>query len=216
MQQRRNILFDLDGTLTDPEAGITGSIAYALQQMQATVPPQAELRRFIGPPLHDTFMRILGSDDASLQALAHYRQRYDIDGAMFDATPFADIPGVLTHLKAQGKRLFVATAKPHVMARKILEHFALAPFFEAIHGPELDGTRNDKGELIAYIRAQHGIAPEESVMIGDRLHDIYAAKTNDMASIGVLWGFGSHDELHQAGADHIVGAPQELATLLCA
>lgn len=216
MQQRRNILFDLDGTLTDPEAGITGSIAYALQQMQATVPPQAELRRFIGPPLRDTFMRILGNDTASLAALEHYRQRYDVDGAMFDAAPFTDIPAVLTRLKAEGKRLFVATAKPHVMARKILDHFKLAPFFEAIHGPELDGTRNDKGELIAYIRAQHGITPEESVMIGDRLHDIRAARHNAMASIGVLWGFGSHDELHEAGADHIVANPQELSALLCA
>jgi len=213
MKHCTDILFDLDGTLSDPSVGITESLAYALEKVGAVVPPAHELVRYIGPPLQDTFRKLADAQKAD-EALLHYRHRYDDEGAMFHNTLFDELPALLGDLRQCGKRLFVATSKPHEIAKKIIRHFELDVFFITVHGAEMDGTRCDKGELIAYVCQQENIRPENAVMIGDRKHDVIGAQKNQMRSIGVLWGFGDEAELRQAGAHALAATPAHLRALL--
>ena len=205
-----DILVDLDGTLVDPKPGLIGSIQYALQQLGEPVPHADELLWMIGPPFRVSFPKLLGRNDRTEEAIAHYRRRY-FDGGMYDAIVYQGIIEALDALAASGCRLFVATAKPHFYAKPILEHFDLARRFIAIHGPELDGTRDHKSDLIAHMIAEHRIRPETALMIGDREHDVIAAKRNGMRAIGVTWGYGSIDELTAAGASALCEAPLSLA-----
>lgn len=213
MRDCTTLLFDLDGTLSDPSAGITASIGHALERMGAAVPPLASLKRFIGPPLRHSFAELLTPEQVET-AIVHYRERYDAGGGMFDNVLFPAMPALLAELTQQGKKLFVATSKPHIMAQKIINHFQLDQYFIKIYGPELDGIRNDKAELLAYLCSEEKIAPDTAVMIGDRKHDIIAANKNSMRSIGVLWGFGDAAELQAAGATTIIQTPLELRALL--
>ena len=198
------LLFDLDGTLTDPMEGITRCIQYALERMGKPVPDQKELCAYIGPPLQKTFPVLLGSEDPAhaWEAIAHYRERFGSVGK-FENTMFPEVPEVLAALRVRGHRLFVATSKPAVFATEILVHFGLVPFFERIYGSELTGERTDKTELVAYILGQEGLKAEECLMIGDRRHDVEGARHNGVACIGVLWGYGSPEELDEAGATAI-------------
>ncbi len=205
-----HVLVDLDGTLVDPKPGILGSIQFALRRLGGNVPPLDELAWAIGPPLRTTFPKLLGRDDLTEEALALYRENYR-NGAMYDALVYPGIPEALAALSAAGCRLILATAKPHVFARPILERFDLARHFAAVHGPELDGTHDNKADLIAHIAEQEGVRRETAVMVGDREHDVIAATRNGMRAIGVTWGYGSVAELTAAGAAVLCEAPPSLA-----
>ncbi|MBI1294160.1 HAD hydrolase-like protein [bacterium] len=200
-----NLLFDLDGTLTEPKTGITRCIQYALERLGQTPPSEAELVAYIGPPLSQTFASFLGDGDPVrvAQAVTFYRERF-LEVGMYENEVFAGMDETLSTLVAQGHRLFIATSKPHYFATKILEHFDLARHFEAIHGAEMDGTRQEKADLIAYILQTQELSAAQTVMIGDRKHDILGAVANGVTAIGVLWGYGSAAELAEAGAAHLV------------
>jgi haloacid dehalogenase superfamily, subfamily IA, variant 1 with third motif having Dx(3-4)D or Dx(3-4)E len=203
-----NLLFDLDGTITDPKPGITGAVRYALATLGRPAPEDDDLAWVIGPPLRETFRTLLGEALVE-RAIELYREQYGATGYK-DAIVIPGMPETLDRLAADGYRLFVATSKPHFYARRVLAHFGLADRFVTIHGAELDGTHDNKGELIAHILATEGLAPAGTLMIGDRKHDVLGAARNGVPCIGVAWGYGSHGELAEAGARHICAVPAEL------
>ncbi len=214
MSNKNTLLFDLDGTLTDPTEGITNCIAYALERMGSPVPPRAQLAATIGPPLRDAFRGFLQTDNTAdiERAVTLYRERFAPTG-LFENTLYSGIDAALAALKASGVRIILATSKPHIYAKRILEHFALDKYFTAIHGSELDGTRDAKTDLIAHILATHSITPESALMIGDRAVDITGARANGVNGAGVLWGFGSHTELVDAAPIALLRATPDLLTL---
>jgi phosphoglycolate phosphatase len=210
-----NILLDLDGTLTDPKVGILTSLQYALEKLGEDVPPMDELSWCIGPPLKDAFIKMFGEDQTErvAEGVRHFRERFG-DVGLFENEVYPDIPELLSRLNEQGHVLHIATSKPEVFARRILDHFDLAGSFTSIHGSELDGTRSDKGELIAYILGEQSIEHNDSVMIGDRKHDILGAISNEVTGVGVLWGYGSRDELEGAGATACIQQPNDLIQII--
>ena len=209
------VLFDLDGTLTDPREGITRSIAYALERLGIEPPPLETLTFAIGPPLRASLARLIASDapHAVERALALYRERF-ADVGIFENEPYAGIAEALAALTTRGTPLYVATSKPAVYARRIVEHFNLAPHFVAVHGCELDGTRENKRDLLAHLLAEHGLDPAGTAMVGDRDVDMLAACHHGLRAIGALWGFGSREELELAGAHVLCDAPNGLPRLL--
>jgi len=209
------ILFDLDGTLTNPEQGITLSVAYALEHFGIHVEDTSSLRKFIGPPLQDSFMDFYGfSPEKTEAAIAKYRERFSTTG-IFENIPYEGIHSLLSQLCSEGYRLAVASSKPEVFTRRIVEHFEMSPFFSAICGSELDGRRSDKAEVIAYALDTLGSpAPDSVLMVGDRKHDIIGAKKNGLHSIGVLFGFGDEEELRSAGADFLAASPEEIHEII--
>lgn len=206
-----NLLFDLDGTLTDPFIGITESIRFALVQLGRSAPAADDLRWCIGPPLKESFKQLLETEDATMAeaALDHYRARFGSVG-LFENALYDGIPEVLTTLAACGHTLFIATAKPRVFALRITDHFDLDKHFKAVYGSELDGTRSAKGDLIAHILQQEALPASETVMIGDRGYDMAGARHNGVTACGVLWGYGSRAELMAAGARLCLEEPAEL------
>jgi len=201
------IYFDLDGTLTDPKPGITRSIRYALQKLDhPTMPTEDELTWCIGPPLRASFVRLLGAETSADLAVSYYRERFS-DIGLYENGVYDGIGEVLTKLCASGRRLFVATSKPHVFAERIIDHFGLRDHFERVFGSELDGTRVDKSHLLEYALKQASVDPARTLMIGDRSHDMVGAKNNGMKGIGVLYGYGTRDELLDAGAHHVCATP---------
>ena len=200
------IYFDLDGTLTDPKPGITRSIQYALQRLDhPTIPTEDELTWCIGPPLRTSFVKLLG-DHAADRAVALYRERFS-DVGLYENRVYDGISEVLTTLRTSGHRLFVATSKAHVFADRIIDHFGLRDHFEHVFGAELDGTRADKSHLLEHALKEASVDPAKTLMIGDRSHDMVGAKNNGMKGIGVLYGYGSRDELIEAGAQHVCATP---------
>ena len=208
-----NLLFDLDGTLTDPFIGITKCISYALNMLGRKLPPRESLRWCIGPPLRNSFTKLLATDDDTLaeKAVAFYRERFSTVG-LFENEVYNGIPEVLEALQKNGHTLYVATSKPAVYAERIIDHFGLRRYFKCIFGSELDGTRSDKASLITHILQTELIASSETSMIGDRKHDIIGAKENGMRGFGVLWGYGTKDELENSGAHAFFKTPRELVT----
>jgi phosphoglycolate phosphatase len=204
------VLFDLDGTLTDPKIGITTSIQYALAKFDIPVPTQDELTWCIGPPLHAAFRALLGTGDADAhRAVGYYRERF-ADVGLFENTLYPGIADVLTAVAAPGRRLFVATSKPHVFADRIIDHFGLRPHFGRVFGSELDGTRVHKTDLLRYALDETSTDPRRAIMIGDREHDMIGAANNGIATVGVLYGYGSREELRAAGAMHLCATPGEI------
>ncbi|KMW60632.1 Phosphoglycolate phosphatase [Candidatus Rhodobacter oscarellae] len=191
------VFLDLDGTLIDPKSGITSSIQHALTAIGIDPPHADALEWCIGPPLLDSLAK-LGAPDPDL-ALQHYREVYEA-GRITDARVYPRIPDTLKALDAAGHRLFLATAKPHVFARMITAHFGLDLHLEAQYGPETDGARNDKGDLLRHALSQRGIAPENAVMVGDRGSDLTAARAAGMPFVGVTWGFAQPGEMDGADA----------------
>jgi len=211
-----NVLFDLDGTLTDPGKGIVACIRYALSALGESTLPESDLGRFIGPPLRDTFSELLSADSTRVEvAIAAYRERFTEIG-MFENSVYEGIPSVLEWLAVHDVRLFVATSKPRVFAERILDHFELSKYFSAVYGSELSGELSDKGDLIGYALATSGLRPADTSMVGDRCHDVRGALRNHVSSAGVLWGYGSRDELMAAGVERLFQEPCELAQLLVA
>lgn len=209
-----NILFDLDGTLTDPQPGVTKSIQYALEKLGKPVPAVNDLLWCIGPPLLGSLKKILAADaDKAETALSFYRERYNAVGK-FENRVYPGIPEALTGLSQQGFTLFVATSKPYVFANDILAHYGLLRFFKRSYGSELDGALADKGELIAYILKKEELLAKNTMMVGDRSHDILGAKKHGVYSLGVTYGYGTKEELVKAGADYIVDSPQEIIEIV--
>ncbi len=213
-----DILIDLDGTLLDPKPGIIGSVQYALAGLNLPVPPADALLHAIGPPLRDTFPTLGVAAGDVERALLLYRENYSgANGArtpaMFDAALYPGIEDALTALRSADCRLIVATSKPHVFAKPILREKGLAHYFAAIHGAELDGTRDDKAELIKHIIATEKVDPANALMIGDRKFDVIGASKNGLRSIGATWGYGSVAELREAGATALCPQPKGLHRL---
>lgn len=205
------ILFDLDGTLTDPKEGITKCVQYALSKMGIYENNLDKLLPFIGPPLVDAFIKFynMTPEDAH-KALNFYRERF-CDVGMFENAVIPGIPKMLEKLKKSGKTLAVATSKPRVYADKILKHFALSEYFEIIMGPELNETRNTKDEVIAAVLQKFADNP---VMVGDRRQDVTAAHLCNIPCIGVRFGYAEKNELEDAGADKIASTVDELLCIL--
>jgi len=192
---QHTILFDLDGTLTDPRLGITRSIQHALARLGIDEPDLTRLEPFIGPPLLQAFMQFYGFDEAKAwDAVNHYRERFRVTG-MYENQVFEGIPALLSTLAGQGRTLYIATSKPWEFAREIARHFAFDRHFKMIYGSELDGTRTDKVELIRHLLDEERLDPAQTLMIGDRKHDLIGARSNGLQSVAVGYGFGSRDEL---------------------
>ncbi|MDA0266604.1 MAG: HAD family hydrolase [Cyanobacteria bacterium] len=210
-----NIIFDLDGTLTDPKDGICRSVADAFEKMALPVPPESVLRTFIGPPLQDSFQATIpGATVADVErAIALYRERFAAVG-LFENRVYESIPQVLETLRGLGHQLLVATSKPWVFAEQILDHFELSPFFSFIHGSEWDGRRSHKADLLAYVLQKRGLAAEQCLMVGDRHYDVAGALANGIAAVGVSWGYGTPTELEAAGATVVIHEPVQLVELV--
>jgi len=208
------LLFDLDGTLTDPRPGIVGSLRFALDQLKAPCPTDEVLATYIGPPLRGTFATLLGTDDTDRieQAIGLYRQRFANTG-LYENRVYDGVPEMLERAGA-ATAVYVATSKPAVYAERIVRHFGLAQHFRKVYGPDLDGRYENKAELLAHLLTRESVSPEAAVMIGDREADVRAAKASGVRSIGVLWGYGSERELIEAGADMLCATPGELAARL--
>ncbi|GGB10939.1 HAD family hydrolase [Macrococcus hajekii] len=189
------LLFDLDGTLTDSKEGITNSIVHSLTQMNITVPDNNALVHFIGPPLKESFRTDYHLEgEQNEQAIAFYREYFSTRG-LFENEVYSDIPELLSDLKNAGYKLYVATSKPVTFARQILDHFELTDYFEMIAGSELDGSRSHKADVIQYVIEENHLSPADCLMIGDRKHDLIGADMNGMDALGVLFGYGSREEL---------------------
>ena len=211
MKNYQYILFDLDGTLTNSQLGITTCVAYALESFGIHTENPEELRKFIGPPLKESFVKYYNMTD---RAVEKYRERFATVG-LYENEVYAGIPELLQKLKAQGKTLLVATSKPTVYSDKILEHFGLKEYFSYIAGSELDGTRVNKAEVIQYALEQMKITESEKiVMIGDKEHDMIGAGICGVDSIGVLYGFGEREELENHGATYIAETVSDLEKIL--
>lgn len=210
MRNIDTIFFDLDGTLTDPKIGITGSIQYALGKLNIAVPTQDELTWCIGPPLRASFVALLGGEEHADRGVELYRERFGTIG-LFENTLYDGIVPVLASLHGSGRTLYVATSKPHVFADRIVDHFGLRKYFARVFGSELDGTRVDKSDLLRYALEETGTDPARAIMIGDRKHDMIGAANNGMAAIGAIYGYGGRSELTEAGAKHLVTAPSDIA-----
>jgi phosphoglycolate phosphatase len=208
-------LFDLDGTLTDPKEGIAKSVQYALSAFGIHIADLDELEKFIGPPLRDSFQAYYGfTPEQAEAAVAKYRE-YFTDAGIFENTLYPGIIGLLAELKSRGAKLAVATSKPTVYAERIIAHFALDGYFDLISGSELDGTRSRKSEIIACVLELFPVNyTRHAVMIGDSKYDMIGANEIGIDALGVLWGYGSREELKEAGALDIAATPAELRDLI--
>jgi len=209
----RGIFFDLDGTLTDPRTGIVRSIQYALEALDRPVPEEADLLWCIGPPLKDSFIELLGGDREADRAVGLYRERFG-DIGLYENQVYPGIRETLEGLVERGFDLYVATSKPHVYATRIIEHFELEDCFQRVFGSELSGERVDKSELLGFALSESGADGARSPMVGDRSHDMVGARNNAMIGIGVLYGYGSREELEIAGAEQLVGSTEALLDVL--
>lgn len=212
------ILFDLDGTLTDPKIGITTCVQYALHKMGIEEPDPDRLEPFIGPPLIDSFREFYDmNEEEAVRAVEYYRERFSTVG-LFENEVYSGIPELLARLKKDGRKLAIASSKPTVYVKKILEYFSIYEYFDIIVGSELDGTRCRKEEVVEealeQLSADDKFRKRDAVMIGDRKFDIEGAKAHQIPSIGVNYGYAIDNELMEAGADCVVGNVKELSEVL--
>ena len=207
------LFFDLDGTLIDSAVGITRCVAHALEQLGEPVPDDAALRRWIGPPLRDSFGPLLGDADRTERAVEFYRERFETEGWREHAI-YAGIGDTVAALAADGHRLAVVTAKNEPHARRIVEHLPFGGLFYDVIGSTPDGSRSSKPQLVGEALHRLQLAPERCWMIGDRRMDIEGARHHGLRSVGVLWGFGGEAELTEAGAGQLAREPAQLTTLL--
>ncbi len=199
---QKYIFFDLDGTITDSAEGILNSVTYALRKLGITPPPREELLFFIGPPLLRSFAneRFGLTPEQVVRAVELYREYYNA-GGIFECRVYDGIPELIREIRQKGATCVLATCKPTVMATRILEHFGLLDEFALVSGPELDGTRNEKHEVIAYAMEHLAISsPDQILMVGDRRDDVVGALHHGIKTLGVTWGFGGQEELVASGA----------------
>lgn len=214
LKDKSIILFDLDGTLTDPKTGIVNGIEYALSHFGIKAAGPESLTAWIGPPLIDSFQNYCALDKPAAQlALNKYREYYSQTG-LYENTLYDGMDTLLAELTAAGKTLALATSKPRDFALRVLEHFDLESYFAFVSGSELDGSRAHKPEIIAYALGNLGTEAGDAVMIGDRRYDIEGAHAAGLPAIGVLYGYGLRDELTAAGADCLAASVADLRALL--
>ena len=213
MTSASTLLFDLDGTLTDNYLGIARSILHALERLGADAPDEATLRRCVGPPLRVSFAALLDTDEPAAieQAIALYRERF-ADLGWRENVVYDGIPEALAALAATARPIYLCTSKPEVYARRIVQLFGLSGFLRGVYGADLAGRLDDKVALLAHLAATERLDASRATMVGDRSHDVRAARLNGARAVGVLWGYGSAEEF--AGADAIVGSPAELVAVL--
>lgn len=212
----KNVLFDLDGTLIDSAEGILSSVEYAFAHLGEEVPPRRELMRFIGPPLDVSFRTFYGmSEEKAARAVALYRENYRPRG-VHQFQLYDGVETMLKRLFKSKRRIYLATSKPEVFAREILEKAEIAAYFTAICGSLLPSGRDSKEEVIAYLLETEGLSLEETVMVGDRSYDMAGAHACGVSAIGVTYGFGSEKELHKAGAEVLAASPKELLRVILA
>lgn len=208
------ILFDLDGTVTNPQKGITNSVAYALEYFGIHTEDNITLNKYIGPPLRQSFMEFAGlSEEQSHIGMMKYREYYGPKG-IYENQVYEGIPELFEKLKSEGKKIILATSKPWIYAEMILEKFDLKKYFDFVSGSELNGVRTGKADVIKYAIEKYNIPINNAVMIGDREHDIIGAKKNGLKTIGVLYGFGNKVELKSAGADYIAESVENIFDLI--
>ncbi|HEL2585968.1 TPA: HAD family hydrolase [Streptococcus suis] len=210
----QTILFDLDGTLTDSGQGILNSVAYALEKMGIEEPDTANLNRFIGPPLYESFSRFYQLNPEDTQSAVDTFRVYFKEKGMFENQLYPGTIPLLEELRTAGKTLVIATSKPEIFAKQILEHFGIAHYFDIIAGASLDSSRISKADVIGYAINQLEAFPKHAVMIGDREHDIEGARMHQLPAIGVLYGYGNKQEFEKAGATMIVETVQDLKRVL--
>lgn len=211
----KTVLFDLDGTLTDPGLGITNSVMYSLEKFGIKVDDRTTLYKFIGPPLKESFANYYHFSGEDVDRAVVYYREYFSDKGIFENVLYDEIPEVLGQIKSSGRKIVLATSKPEPFAVKILEHFRIDRYFDFVAGSTMDETRVQKAEVITYALESCGITDLSSVvMVGDREHDIYGAKKAGLHSIGVLYGYGSMEELRNAGATYIVEHARDIIELL--
>lgn len=209
------ILFDLDGTISDPGIGITNSVAYALEKFNIKVKERSELYKFIGPPLQDSFAQFYGFNEKECENAITYYREYFKERGLYENELYDGMETLLKDIRNAGKKVILATSKPEKFAVEILKYFKIEQYFDTIAGATMDGSRSKKADVIAYALKESGIEDLSStVMVGDREHDILGAKEIGIASIGVLYGYGDREELQKAGAKHIVETVGELRDLL--
>ena len=208
----KTILFDLDGTLTDSGEGIINCVMYALERFSLPIPPRESLRYFVGPPLHESFIKQGVPADRAEEAVAVYRERY-VPTGMFENTPYAGVRELLENLTAAGHTLYVASSKPEWMCVDILKHFDLANYFDMICGATMDTSRTNKEAVIEYLIHENG-KTDNMIMVGDTKFDVLGAKAHGIPCIGVSWGYGSVSEMEEAGAAAIVHTMEQLQTTL--
>jgi len=209
------IFFDLDGTLTDPGIGITNSVSHALRRSGIEPPERSELYKFIGPPLRQSFVVCYGmSEEESIKAVEYYREYYK-DKGIFENRVYSGVYEMLDKLTAEGKKIVLATSKPTLYAHQILEHFGLLKYFCFEAGANMDDSRTNKADVIAYALDECGIwdKTDRIIMVGDREHDIIGAKAHGVSAVGVTYGYGSEDELSSAGALALAASPSDVLRL---
>ena len=209
---KKTILFDLDGTLTDSGEGIINCAILALEHFRLPIPDRQTLRVFVGPPLHETFIRFGVPADKADEAVAVYRSRY-VPIGMFENAPYEGIRELLATLKEQGHTLYVATSKPEWMAEEILKKFELDGYFDRICGATMDTSRSEKSQVIAYLLGLTGSA-ENAIMVGDTKFDVIGAAAHNIPTVGVSWGYGTVEDMQNAGAVAIANTMQELLEYL--
>ena len=211
----RYCLFDLDGTLSDPGIGITNSVMYALEKFGIHVSDRAELFSFIGPPLGESFRRQFGFFEEQAQKAVEYYREYFRPKGIFENSVYEGIPELLKKLRERNITIALATSKPYEFAVRILEHFELKQYFDYIGGATMDGRISKKADVIAHLLDEFGnVDKAEVLMIGDRAQDVEGARANGLHSAGVLWGYGSAEELQGAGADYLAAKPEELLRIV--
>lgn len=211
----QNILFDLDGTVTDPCVGITNSVAYALDQFGIGVPDKTRLYPFIGPPLSDSFARYYGFSEEQCELAVKYYREYYAETGIYENKLYDGMEDLLKKIKTAGKRIVLATSKPEEFAERVLKYFHVDHYFDFIAGATMDGIRSRKADVISYaLKSCAEKDLSEAVMIGDREYDIFGAREAGIASIGVLYGYGSEEELRNAGADAIAETVHDIITYL--
>lgn len=213
MHSISNVLFDLDGTIIEPEEGIVNSVVYALKKLGIEETNRDELKSFIGPPLIDSFKYRYGLSDSQATEAVNYYREFFAEKGIYQNTLYDGIEDLLEYLTKNDFRLFIATSKPTVFAEKILKNFNLDKFFEGIVGSNLDNTRKDKAEVIQYLLNEFDLEKEATIMIGDRKFDTIGAKENSLKSIGVTYGHGSPEELQEVETDYLVDNCKELQSL---
>lgn len=209
----KNILFDLDGTIIEPSKGIINSVLYAFNKLEVGVPDKASLKKFIGPPLIDSFKEY-GLDDNTANVAVDYYRVYFSEKGINENTLYKNIAKLLNDLHQKNLNLFIATSKPTVFAEQIIKSYKLENLFKQIVGSNLDNTRRKKEEIIAYVVSENQLLKDETIMIGDRHFDIIGAHKNDIKAIGVAYGHGSIEELKSAKADYILDTVEQLHKLL--
>ena len=209
---KKTILFDLDGTLTDSGEGIINCVIYALEKFGLPIPPRENLRYFVGPPLHESFVKQGVPAERAEEAVAAYRERY-VPKGMFENSPYPGVRELLEKLKAEGHTLYVASSKPEWMCVDILKHFDLAGYFEQICGATMDTSRTNKEAVIEYLIQENGRA-DNMIMVGDTKFDVLGAKVHGIPCIGVSWGYGSVAEMQAAGAISVADTMEQLLELL--